>query len=318
MDKTIENRQVEKYEGLTKDRKKTSIGGQALLEGILMKGPKKTSIAIRKPDGEIVLEVADTNATSSKYEIFKLPILRGVAVLFDSMKRGMKALDYSFSFDEEYQEEIKNTDPKKEKISNFFITIAIVVLVIGIFFLMPTYVVNLIRPVVKNELLSNLLEGAIRIGIFLVYVKAISLQKDIKRVFMYHGAEHKTINTYESGEELTVENVKRHSILHPRCGTSFMINLVIIGAIIFSILQFKSQIVKIVVRILSIPILVGITYELNKWMGGSDSWLSKQLSKAGMFLQKTATVIEPDDGMIEVAIEAMKAVIPENEEDDLW
>lgn len=304
----MEEKKIDSYEGLSSERKKTSIGGQALLEGILMRGPEFESIAVRKANGEIELKVDPVE----KRKFNNIPILRGIVNLFDSFKKGSKALEYSASFDDEYEEESTN------KVKDFLFISLVVVLVIGIFFILPTFLVSILRPYFRFNFLLNLFEGLIRIVIFLIYVLAISKDEDIKRVFMYHGAEHKTINTYEAGEDLTVENVRKHSRLHPRCGTSFMFNLIIIGAIIFSILDFKSPIIKVIVRILFIPLLVGITYELNKWMGRSDSKISNIMSKAGMFLQRIATVREPDDSMIEVAIVAMKSVIPEDESLDIW
>lgn len=300
-------------------KKKTNIGGQALLEGILMKGPQKTAIAIRDKE-EIVLKVQPTDSLSAKYKLFSLPFIRGIGILFDSMTKGMKALEYSASFDEDYkkEEEEKKKHPFLDKLESLLLFAFGLGLALLIFFILPGSIVDLVRKGINNRFLENLLEGFLRIGFFLIYVLLISKQKDIKRVFMYHGAEHKTINCYEAGEDLSIENVKQHSRLHPRCGTSFMINLVIIAAIIFSFFNFPNKAVRFIVRILSIPLLVGITYELNRWMGRSDSGLSKILSKAGLWIQKVATVREPDEGMIECAILAMNEVIPEDPEADVW
>lgn len=300
-------------------KKKTNIGGQALLEGILMKGPEKTAIAIRNKE-EIVLKVEPTDSLAAKHKLFSLPFIRGVGILFDSMTKGMKALEYSASFDEAYKSE--KEEKKKNSILDKLESLLFIIFGLGlallIFFILPGLLVDLVRKGINNRFLENLLEGLLRIGFFLVYVLLISKQKDIKRVFMYHGAEHKTINCYEAGEDLTLENVKKHSRLHPRCGTSFMINLVIIAAIIFSFFNFPNRIVRLIVRLLAIPLLVGITYELNRWMGRSDSGLSKVLSKAGLWIQRVATVREPDEGMIECAILAMNEVIPEDPEADIW
>ena len=300
-------------------KKKTNIGGQALLEGILMKGPEKTAIAIRNKE-EIVLKVEPTDSLAAKHKLFSLPFIRGVGILFDSMTKGMKALEYSASFDEAYksEKEEKKKNPILDKLESLLFIIFGLGLALLIFFILPGLLVDLVRKGINNRFLENLLEGLLRIGFFLVYVLLISKQKDIKRVFMYHGAEHKTINCYEAGEDLTLENVKKHSRLHPRCGTSFMINLVIIAAIIFSFFNFPNRIVRLIVRLLAIPLLVGITYELNRWMGRSDSGLSKVLSKAGLWIQRVATVREPDEGMIECAILAMNEVIPEDPEADIW
>lgn len=302
---------------MTKDIKKikkTSIGGQALFEGILMKGPHETSIVVRKSDGNLERKIIDRYEISSKYKIFKLPFFRGIGALIDAMKNGMKAIDYSLSFYEE--------DEKKEsKISNIFFSILSFLMILGflfIFFFVPTWFSNLFRENINSVFTLNLIEGLVRVVLFLVYVMSISQLEDIKRVFEYHGAEHKTIACYENGEELTVENVRKHSKLHPRCGTSFMFNMVLISALVLAFFGWPNPILRVVTRILIIPILMGITYELNRWMGKSDSFIAKLLAKPGMFVQYIGTVREPKDDMIEVAIEAMKMVIPKDENDDEW
>ena len=307
--------------------KKTTIGGQALMEGILMKGPQKTSIVVRKPDGSLESKVEDTKSSSNKYKIFKLPFFRGMGGLYDAIKMGSKALDYSGSFIEDDEDdqgffEKKMKDKKKgEKIDSALfglLNIVIVIAFIFIFFFLPTTISNFFAPNIKSTFVLNLIEGIIRIIFFLIYVYAISQIEDIKRVFMYHGAEHKTIFTYEFGEELTVENVRNNSMLHPRCGTSFMFNMVIMSALVLSLFGWPNPWVRFLTRLAILPVLVGITYELNHWIGGSDSKLACRLSKPGLMIQRIATVKEPTDDMIEVAIEALKLVIPENKEDDVW
>lgn len=296
---------------MSREIKKTSIGGQALFEGILMKGPHETSIAVRKPDGQIEKKIIDRTVVSEKYPIFNYPFFRGIAALYDAIKNGTKAIDYSLSFVEEEEEESKAME--------LFYSILSIIMIISffiIFFFMPTWFSNLFKDKISSIVVLNLIEGLVRVVLFLAYVMSISQLKDIKRVFEYHGAEHKTIACYEAGEELTVENVRRHSKLHPRCGTSFMFNMVLISAIILSFFGWPNPILRVATRILIIPFLMGITYELNRWMGRSDSWLAKILAKPGMFVQYIGTVREPNDDMIEVAIEAMEMVIPKDGSDE--
>lgn len=292
--------------------KKTTIGGQALFEGILMKGPKVSAISVRRPDGEIETNIVERMESSKKYPILRLPFLRGIAALWDAMRNGTKAIDYSMSF---FPEESKEENKIKDFIFNIF-SIALVIGFMFLFFVVPTWFSNLFRNQIQSVFVLNLIEGMVRVVFFLIYVMSISQLKEIKRVFKYHGAEHKTIACYEHGEELTVENVRKHSKLHPRCGTSFMFNMVLISALFLSLFGWPNPVVRVVTRILIIPILVGITYELNRWMGRSDSFLSKILAKPGMFVQYIGTVKEPTDDMIEVAIEAMKMVIPEDGSDE--
>lgn len=299
---------------MSQEIKKTTIGGQALFEGILMKGPFETSIAVRKPDGKILTKIIDRTEISKKYPIFKLPFFRGMGALWDAMRNGTKAIDYSLSFVEEEEK-------KENKIVEFLygvLSVFIVIAFVVLFFFVPTWVSNLFRKDINSVIVLNLIEGLIRVILFLAYVISVAQIKDIKRVFRYHGAEHKTIACYEHGEELTVENIRKHSKLHPRCGTSFMFNMVIISALVLSFFGWPNPILRAITRILIVPILVGITYELNRWMGKTDNALSRLLAKPGMFVQYIATVKDPTDDMIEVAIEAMKVVIPEDEHADEW
>lgn len=294
--------------------KKTTIGGQALFEGILMKGPFDTSISVRKPDGKIETKIINRTEIAKKFPIFNLPFFRGIGALWDAIRNGTKAIDYSLSFVEEEEKE-------ESKLKNIFyemLSIVIIIAFLVLFFFVPTWFSNLFREKINSVIILNLIEGLIRIVFFLAYVIIISQIKDIKRVFRYHGAEHKTIACYEHGEELNVKNVRKHSKLHPRCGTSFMFNMVIISALVLSFFGWPNPLLRVITRILIIPVLVGITYELNRWMGKSDSLLSKILAKPGMFVQYIGTVKEPTDDMIEVAIEAMKAVIPDDEHADEW
>lgn len=298
---------------MTDKVKKTSIGGQALFEGILMKGPDRTSIAVRRPDGEIETKIIDRTVLAEKYPIFTKPFFRGIGVLWDAIKNGTKAIDYSLSF---YPEEEEKSE---SKVQNFFVDLLSILIIIGflfLFFVVPTWFSNLFKDKIDSVFVLNLIEGLVRVVFFLIYVIGVSQIKDIKRVFRYHGAEHKTIACYEHREELTVENVRKHSKLHPRCGTSFIFNMVIISAIALSFFGWPNPVLRVLTRILIIPVLVGITYELNRWMGKSDSKISKILAVPGMFVQYIGTVKEPTDDMIEVAIAAMELVIPEDEHAD--
>ena len=305
---------------MSKEIKKTSIGGQALFEGILMKGPYETAISIRKPDGDIETTIADRTELSKKYKIFNYPFFRGIGALYDAITNGSKAIDYALSF---YEEDEKSKDKSrfKEKLDNILMSLTTVITFVAfilIFLFLPNWITNKFKENINSIFVLNLIEGLIRVILFLIYVILIGQIKDIKRVFKYHGAEHKTIACYEHGEDLTVENVRKHSKLHPRCGTSFMFNMVIISAFVLSFFGWPNPIIRLITRILVIPLLVGVTYELNRWMGRSDSLLSRVLAKPGMFVQYIGTVKEPTDDMIEVAIEAMKRVIPEDEHADEW
>ena len=304
--------------------KKTSIGGQALFEGIMMKGPHKSSIVVRKPNGELETKMVEHKSLSNKLSIFKKPFFRGIGALIDAFRNGTKAIEYAGSFFEETEEE-KQKEAGKSKLRKktediFFslLSLLLVVFFLYAFLILPSTLANLLRPWLHSILLLNFIEGIIRIVFFFIYVMAISNIKDIKRVFMYHGAEHKTIATYEFGEELTVENVRQNSMLHPRCGTSFMFNMVIVSAIVMAFFGWPNPWLRALTRLIMVPVLVGITYELNHWMGKSDSSLAKILSKPGMFIQYIGTVKEPTDDMIEVAIKSLELVIPENQMDDVW
>lgn len=306
----------------------TSIGGQALLEGILMKGPEKVSIATRNPgEDEITLKVEPVDGLTQRYKIFQLPFFRGIGALIDSFKRGGAALEYSAEqLDWEEEEDYSKLDElmirifgkkKAEAILSTLMTILAIVIAIAIFFFVPTWVAGLFRGLISNTLVLNLIEGIVRILFFLIYVIAISQMDELKRVFMYHGAEHKTIACYEHGEELSVENVRKYPRVHPRCGTSFIANLVIISSLIMSLFGWPNPFLRLIIRLALIPVLVGLTYELNAWTARHENPLSRLLRWPGMMVQKLATVKEPSDDMIEVAIVAMEAVIPEDDSDVL-
>lgn len=305
--------------------KKTNIGGQALIEGIMMKGPYKMSTAVRKADGEITVKTSELSPIF-KNKFFKLPIIRGSFMLIESMISGVKELMYSASFFEDSIEEDafdrflrKIFKEKADTAIVYAAFILAMIFSIGIFIIGPSLLTSLLKKLTDNSLILNLIEGIIRVGIFIIYTLAVSKMSDIHRVFMYHGSEHKTIHCYEHGEELTVENVKKYPTFHPRCGTSFMINVLIISIIVFTFFGWPNPVLRIIIRLAMLPVIAGLSYELNRFIGkcGSQNLLIKILTWPGYMIQKITTS-EPDDSMIEVAIAAMNEVIPENGEDDKW
>lgn len=305
----------------------TSIGGQALVEGILMRGPKKTSIAVRRPDGSVSLQENDTEMLRDKYGLMKLPILRGIAALYDSMSTGMRALSYSVDQSGTEEEEPSKFDRWLEAKFGDKITGAVmsagavlgVLLAVALFFVLPTFLFNLLRDYAAGDAISpwrSVFEGVLRIGIFVIYILLCSHVPEIRRLFQYHGAEHKTIFCYESDEPLTVENVRRHIRFHPRCGTSFIVIMLLVGILVGFFIPFGNPFLRTLVKILCIPLIVGVGYELIRLCGRHDNLLTHIVAAPGLWVQRITTK-EPDDSMIEVAIAAMKAVIPENGEDKI-
>ncbi len=314
----------------------TSIGGQAVMEGVMMRGPHKTAVAVRKPDKEIALKV-DDNGTKKKNLFLRLPIIRGCVNFISSLVVGMKALMYSAEFIDLEEEEASESkfdkwlnDKLGDKIKDVVIYVSIILslfLSVGLFILLPTLLADFIgwifsyTPagfVAEAKAFRPIIEGVSRMVIFIAYLSLTSLMPDIRRVFEYHGAEHKTIACYEAGEELTVENVRKHTRLHPRCGTSFLLFVMIISIIIFSLLpQAPNIFIKVLMRLALLPVVAGLSYEVIKFAGKSKNSCVRFMTKPGLWLQKITTR-EPDDSQIEVAIESMKAVIPENSEDDRW
>ena len=302
----------------------TSIGGQALIEGIMMRGPETVATAVRKPDGEIELKTEPIRHIF-RNKFFKLPIIRGVFNFFESMILGTKELMYSAEF---YDLEEENAEPswleKKlgDKLQGVVITFSVVLgigLSVLLFMLLPNLLVSLVeRFLPASNLLKSALEGLLRIAIFITYLLLVTRMKDIRRVFEYHGAEHKTIFCYESRLPLTVENVRTQQRFHPRCGTSFLCIVMIVSILTFSLLNWEMPVwQRLLFRLLLLPVVAGISYEFIKWAGRSDGAVSRVLSKPGLWLQKITTV-EPDDSQIEVAIAAMTAVLPAEEKDAQW
>ena len=302
----------------------TTIGGQALIEGIMMRGPKDVAIAVRKPNDEIVLKKEELNTLGMRYKFFRLPFIRGIVGLIESMIIGINSLTYSAEFFDEGIEDDKEYfldkvfKDKAETVEMIITLIFSLLLTIGLFILLPSFFTNLFKNKIESPFLFNLIEGLIRISIFLIYVILISKMEDVDRVFEYHGAEHKTIHCYENGEELTVENVKKYPILHPRCGTSFLLMVMLVSILVLSFFGWPNPLQRFLIRLLMLPVIAGISYEINRLIGKSNSRLAYYLSYPGLFLQKIATVKEPDGEQIEVAIVALKGVLTDNKEEDLW
>lgn len=307
---------------------RTSIGGQALMEGILMRGPGKQAAVVRKPDGSLEVKEEALHFIKEKYPILGLPLIRGVATFLDSMVKGMKALTWSTEFlPEDQQEEPTKFDLwlektfGNEKAEKLIIGIAVVLgicLSVGLFMLLPTVLTGFLDRFISSRPVLNLIEGGVRIVIFLLYLWLCTKLKEVRRMFAYHGAEHKTIYCYEKGLPLTVENVRAQSRFHPRCGTSFLLVVVIVSILVLFFVTWSNMLMRLVIRLALLPLIVGISYEINRWLGRHDDLLiSRALSWPGRQLQHLTT-FEPDDGMIEVAIEALRRVIPEEAGRDAW
>lgn len=305
--------------------KKTTIGGQALLEGLLMMGPENIAIAVRKPDGEIVL---DKKPLPNKLAITKVPFIRGCVNLFRQMVIGVKALMYSADFIE-LEDEADQKPSKfdafierlfKEKGKDALIYISVIislVLSIGLFIILPNLLASLLHfsKTGVGVVYYNLFEGLIRIVIFFAYIYLATLLDDIKRVWQYHGAEHKTIHCYEHGDELTVENARKYSTKHPRCGTSFLFLVMVVSIVMFSFLGWYNPLINALLRLLLIPLVAGVAYEILKFAGRHTDWpVMKVINAPGMLFQYMTTR-EPDDSQIEVALVALKNVLVDNDED---
>ena len=309
---------------------RTSIGGQALIEGILMRGPGKQAIVVRSPEG-LVEKVEELTLVRDKYPILGLPVIRGAVTFVDSMVKGVKALMFSADYfpDEDLGEPSKFDRwlEKKfgsEKMQKFITALAVVLslgLTILLFFLLPTFLAGLIDPFIKSVTVHNLVESVIKLVIFFLYLLLCSKQKDIYRVFQYHGAEHKTIFCYEAGLPLTVENCRIQPRHHPRCGTSFLFVVVVVSilvsSIVFSFVDWRNIWVRMGMHLLLLIPIIGVTYEFNRYVGGHDNCVTRALAKPGLWLQNFTTN-EPDDSMLEVAIRALELVIPEEKGKDAW
>jgi len=309
---------------------RTSIGGQALIEGILMRGPEKQAIVVRSPEG-LVTKVEELKLIRDKYPILGLPVLRGAVTFLSSMINGIKALMYSADYfpDEDLSQPGKldlwlEKHVPAEKLQGVLIWVSLVLslgLSLGLFMLLPTFLAGLADPYIHSAAVHNLIEGLVKIVIFLGYMILVSRQKDVARVFQYHGAEHKTIFCYEAGLDLTVENARVQPMHHPRCGTSFLFVVIIVSILFSSLvltqLEWRSFWVRVLVHLALLIPVVGVTYEFNRWVGRHDNVLTRVLSAPGLWLQNFTTN-EPDDSMLEVAIEALKLVLPEEKGKDEW
>ena len=314
-----------------KEQFKTMIGGQALIEGIMMRGPEKQAIVVRSKDG-LVEKVEAIKASKDRHPILGWPLIRGVVNFGASMYNGVKALMFSADY---FPDEDDNDEPTKlerwiekkfgtKAMEQFILVMAVVLglgFSIGLFFLLPMVVSEYLLAWIASDFVRNLLEGLLRVAIFMAYMILVSRLKEMKRVFSYHGAEHKTIRCYEARKPLTVENVREMTRMHPRCGTSFLFVVMIISILVFSVfssvLHIKAKLLKVIVKLLLLPVVVAISYEFNRFVGRHDNWLTRGLSWPGMMMQKFTTN-EPDDSMIEVAIRSLELVIPEQEGKDQW
>ena len=320
---------------------KTSIGGQALIEGIMMRGPEKDAIVVRTPEG---LQVdVKPRKLRPKNSVASWPLIRGCVNFFDAQVQGVKALmqsaDLSTELEDENPSKLDQWLEKKlgnEKFQQFVIGVAVFMgigMSVVLFFLLPMVIGSFFDGIVKSNIVQNLIEGLVRIAVFMGYMLLVSRMEEMKRVFAYHGAEHKTIRCYEAGLPLTVENVRAQTRLHPRCGTSFLLVVMVVSILLFSVASsglltvfpalaairgsFVYRLIMIGFKLLLVPMVVAITYEINRWIGRHDNGLSRALSAPGMWLQNFTTN-EPDDSMIEVGIAALQAVLPEQEGTDRW
>lgn len=320
---------------MPKKTHKTSVGGQALIEGVMMQGPKGMATAVRKPDGEILTEYHEVKRIRDKSKFLGLPVIRGIVAFIESMLTGYKTLMYSAEVSgmDDIEDAQMNkfekwlTDKLGDKLMDIIMGIATVLgfaLAFAIFFYLPVFIFNRINALSGDTLTpwQGTIEGTLKIVIFVVYMICVSQMNDIKRVFKYHGAEHKSISCYEAGLELTVENVKKSTRFHPRCGTSFMFVMLILSIFVITLLSLvvpeelkKNTVVWMCIKLPMVPVIMGIGYEFIRYAGRHDNVFVKILSAPGLWMQRITTK-EPEDDIIECGIEALKAVITENPEDD--
>ena len=298
-----------------KQTRYSGIGGQAVLEGVMMKNKDKYAVAVRKPDGEIDVTVEEYKGIGGDNKYAQLPFIRGVFSFIDSLVLGMKVTMHSASFYEEEEEQPSKAEQRLSKILGDkaddimmgFTVVLSVIIAVALFMLLPFFISDFLGKFIRNASIIAMIEGVVRILIFVGYILAISLMKDIKRLFMSHGAEHKCINCIEKGRPLTVKDVKRCSRQHKRCGTSFLLFVVLVSVIVFFFIRVDNMALKLVLRLALVPVIAGISYELIRLAGRSDNPIINLLSKPGMWMQKLTTK-EPDDDMIEVAIASVEAV----------
>lgn len=289
--------------------KRVSIGGQAVIEGVMMKGPKSYALAVRKPDKEIEVQVTPYVSMGERHKSLSIPILRGVVNFLESLFIGMKTLMASSEYFEEEEDTVDTKEKTGSNTGYLVLTLIIsLVIAIGVFMLLPAFVANFLYKLTSSHLLVNTAEGILRLLIFLGYVALISRMEDIKRTFMYHGAEHKSINCLEAGDDLTVENVRKHTRFHKRCGTSFVFIVMIISIFVFMFVRTDILWLRLLSRVLLIPLVAGISYEFIRYAGMHRNKCSNVLSAPGLWVQRLTTK-EPDDEMIEVAIKSVEGVI---------
>ena len=305
---------------------KTTIGGQSILEGIMMKGPRKSCTVVRKPDGTLAIRDEQTTPLKEKYPIAGVPVIRGFVMMVQSLIEGFQAIEYSSQFLEEEDEEqpsrleqwlIDKIGAGAIESALYFLSVVLGVgLAIGLFIILPAFAITFLPDSVPH-LGANLIEGVLRIVIFIAYMVIMGMIPDMRRTFRYHGAEHKTIYCYEKGLELTTEHVREQPREHPRCGTRFLFVIMIISILVFSVVTAESRLVQLLLRVVLLPVVIGLSYEVNRFAGRHDGVLSSILRWPGMMLQHI-TVLESDDSMIEVAIVSLQHVIPENRQEDKW
>ena len=299
--------------------KSSGIGGQAVIEGVMMKNKDRYAVAVRKPDNEIEVVVKECSSPAEKHRFLGWPVIRGVVNFIDSLVIGMSTLSYSASFYEDDEpdddaetkgkkkQKTREQEAKEEKAMMTFTVILSIVMAVAVFMIAPYYVSRLFALFIKNDTAVIIIEGIVRLVFFIIYVKLISLMNDIKRVYMYHGAEHKCINCIEHGMELTVENVLKSSKEHKRCGTSFLLIVMCISIVFFMFIRVESPVLRLVLRILLVPVIAGVSYEVLRLAGNSDSKFMDIVSRPGLWLQHLTTR-EPDASMVEVAIASVEAV----------
>ncbi len=305
---------------------RTMIGGQAIIEGIMMRGPDKAAIVVRGPD-RIEHKTIELKALKDKYPILGWPVIRGVFGFFDAMKLGVTSLMFSADFFPEdesakpskFDEWInKRMSEEKAKKIAFGISVTLgLAMPVVIFFLLPAIIASLFDGVIGSGIFRNLLESALKLTLFFGFIILVSKMKDIQRVFAYHGAEHKTIHCYEAGKELTVENVQSFPRQHPRCGTSFLLIVILVSILAFSLVTWSNPVARVALRIALLPLVVGVSFEINRYAGRHDNWFTRILRAPGIWLQNFTTR-EPDNSMVEVGIESLKMVVPETKGKDEW
>lgn len=288
------------------------IGGQAVIEGVMMRYGNDYAVAVRKPDQTIEVKKDQYVGLTSRWHMKNVPVIRGMLSFVDSLVLGMSTLTYSASFYDDEEESASEKKPSSEsgKMDGLIMGLTVafsIVIAVALFMLTPFFISSLFGKVIGSDMILAVLEGIIRIAIFLIYIVAISQMKDIQRVFMYHGAEHKTINCIEHGEELTPENAAKYSRLHKRCGTSFLLIVMVVSVICFMFIRVDNMLLKVITRVILVPVIAGISYEIIQWAGRSGSCLVNIVSKPGLMLQKLTTR-EPDPEMLEVAIASIEAI----------